>query len=355
MSDGQTVLRVPPHYVQLAAALGLNSQIESNPLSNCIATPTDFENLIELHRKHASPLHHQQQQNHSHHPHHIIEPIVIDPSTELSKQCNDISTNQHLPAPPQPPPPASTPALSTTLCTAATPAVPPSVPVWEHYANNSSTSPPASDQRQKSPVIEYHPHQTTILSPLRTTIATVTPSLTNSMEICNENKLHRQNIIDIMDVDVDGDPDEQHPTQQHNRHSPSAPPQHQAPPLTPPQLIIPATNTIPVCPGRDNKEDGTSDTDRCTKISKIYDSSNYQSATSGKKNSSTYSFEQNFKENRIYEQNQNNQNLLNQNCDSNNVHHLQQYNNQHILHQHQFYNHNHGPHQPGDENMWRPW
>lgn len=41
--------------------------------------------------------------------------------------------------------------------------------------------------------------------------------------------------------------------------------------------------------------------------------------------------EQNFKENRLYEENQNNQNLLNQNCDPNNA------NNQ------------------GDDSMWRPW
>lgn len=51
MPVGQTVLRVPPHYVQLAAALGLNSQ---NIAEVEAQTGTDFESLIEMHRKHAN-------------------------------------------------------------------------------------------------------------------------------------------------------------------------------------------------------------------------------------------------------------------------------------------------------------
>ncbi|XP_055683137.1 uncharacterized protein LOC129790011 [Lutzomyia longipalpis] len=46
LPDGQMVLLLPPHYVQLAAALGLNSQAMMDP-----AAMTDFENLIELNRK----------------------------------------------------------------------------------------------------------------------------------------------------------------------------------------------------------------------------------------------------------------------------------------------------------------
>ncbi|XP_059618240.1 uncharacterized protein LOC132262823 isoform X2 [Phlebotomus argentipes] len=46
LPDGQMVLLLPPHYVQLAAALGLNSQAMMDP-----AALTDFENLIELNRK----------------------------------------------------------------------------------------------------------------------------------------------------------------------------------------------------------------------------------------------------------------------------------------------------------------
>lgn len=48
LADDQAVLRVPPHYAQLAAALGLNSQ---SIMESVIATPTDFENLIEMQRK----------------------------------------------------------------------------------------------------------------------------------------------------------------------------------------------------------------------------------------------------------------------------------------------------------------
>lgn len=48
LNDDQAVLRVPPHYAQLAAALGLNSQ---NIMESVVATPTDFENLIEMQRK----------------------------------------------------------------------------------------------------------------------------------------------------------------------------------------------------------------------------------------------------------------------------------------------------------------
>ncbi|XP_055709963.1 uncharacterized protein LOC129805810 [Phlebotomus papatasi] len=46
LPDGQMVLLLPPHYVQLAAALGLNSQAMMDP-----AALTDFESLIELNRK----------------------------------------------------------------------------------------------------------------------------------------------------------------------------------------------------------------------------------------------------------------------------------------------------------------
>lgn len=48
LTDDQAVLRVPPHYAQLAAALGLNSQ---SIIESVVATPTDFENLIEMQRK----------------------------------------------------------------------------------------------------------------------------------------------------------------------------------------------------------------------------------------------------------------------------------------------------------------
>lgn len=48
LADDQAVLRVPPHYAQLAAALGLNSQ---SIMESVVATPTDFENLIEMQRK----------------------------------------------------------------------------------------------------------------------------------------------------------------------------------------------------------------------------------------------------------------------------------------------------------------
>lgn len=44
LPDGQMVLMLPPHYMQLAAALGLNSHEGIN-------TMMDFENLIELSRK----------------------------------------------------------------------------------------------------------------------------------------------------------------------------------------------------------------------------------------------------------------------------------------------------------------
>lgn len=47
-SDDPAILRVPPHYAQLAAALGLNSQ---TIMESVVATPTDFENLIEMQRK----------------------------------------------------------------------------------------------------------------------------------------------------------------------------------------------------------------------------------------------------------------------------------------------------------------
>lgn len=47
LPDGQMVLLLPPHYVQLAAALGLNSQ----PMLDQVPTPTDFETLIELNRR----------------------------------------------------------------------------------------------------------------------------------------------------------------------------------------------------------------------------------------------------------------------------------------------------------------
>lgn len=46
LPDGQMVLLLPPHYVQLAAALGLNSQT----MLEGVSTPTDFENLIEINR-----------------------------------------------------------------------------------------------------------------------------------------------------------------------------------------------------------------------------------------------------------------------------------------------------------------
>lgn len=48
MSDDPAVLRVPPHYAQLAAALGLSSQ---NIMESVVVTPTDFESLIEMQRK----------------------------------------------------------------------------------------------------------------------------------------------------------------------------------------------------------------------------------------------------------------------------------------------------------------
>ncbi|KAG4068055.1 hypothetical protein HA402_011388 [Bradysia odoriphaga] len=51
LADDQAVLRVPPHYAQLAAALGLNSQ---SIMDSVVATPTDFENLIEMQRKMSS-------------------------------------------------------------------------------------------------------------------------------------------------------------------------------------------------------------------------------------------------------------------------------------------------------------
>lgn len=47
-NDDPAILRVPPHYAQLAAALGLNSQ---SIMESVVATPTDFENLIEMQRK----------------------------------------------------------------------------------------------------------------------------------------------------------------------------------------------------------------------------------------------------------------------------------------------------------------
>lgn len=47
LPDGQMVLLLPPHYVQLAAALGLNSQ----PMLDQVPIPTDFETLIELNRR----------------------------------------------------------------------------------------------------------------------------------------------------------------------------------------------------------------------------------------------------------------------------------------------------------------
>lgn len=47
LPDGQMVLLLPPHYVQLAAALGLSA----HPMMDQVPTPTDFENLIELNRR----------------------------------------------------------------------------------------------------------------------------------------------------------------------------------------------------------------------------------------------------------------------------------------------------------------
>lgn len=360
MPDGQTVLRVPPHYAQLAAALGLNSQMESVVGSaaagsvnstmpgNCVITPTDFENLIELHRKqHQSP-----------HRHLAGEQIV----ETAEQRC----TRTDLPAP-------STPAPA--MC----------APTWEHYPKSSSSSPPplppTQQQHHHSP-LEYHQRQQS-MSPAMATMLPP-PSVDNNMEI-NENKLHSQNIIDTMDVDVDGDVDEDE--EQQTSSSPSQPHQSAPSPSTPPSTpslhqpsshsiisdgIVVGDSAIEVGGNDDNViagNVGELDCDVKTTMVMPYDNSyttspqppsslSSQTIAVGKKNtnsSSPYSFGDGLKENRIYEQNQNNQNLLNQNCDPNVAHHQQQQQQQaYMQSMHHHHSHHLNPHQL-DENMWRPW
>lgn len=73
LPDGQMVLLLPPHYVQLAAALGLNSQ----PMLEGVSTPTDFENLIELNRS---------QQN-------KIQTPTVDSSVNSANSVNTVNEN----------------------------------------------------------------------------------------------------------------------------------------------------------------------------------------------------------------------------------------------------------------------
>lgn len=365
MPDGQTVLRVPPHYAQLAAALGLNSQMEpvvgaaaagtvnSTLSGSCVITPTDFENLIELHRKqHQSPHRHLG-------------------GEQIGETAEHRCTRTELPAP-------STPAPA--MC----------APAWEHYPKSSSSSPPplppTHQQLHHSP-LEYHQRQQS-MSPAMASMLPPPSVDINNMEI-NENKLHSQNIIDTMDVDVDGDVDDDE-EQQTSSSPPSRPHQSTPSPSTPPSTpslhqpsshsiisdeIVVGGSTIEVGGNDDNViagNVGELDCDGKTTMVIPYDNSytssppqqpsNLASQTTlavGKKNcnsSASYSFGEGLKENRIYEQNQNNQNLLNQNCDPNAAHHQQQQQQQqaymHSMH------HHHSHHlnvQQIDENMWRPW
>lgn len=367
MPDGQTVLRVPPHYAQLAAALGLNSQMEpvvgaaaagsvnsTMTAGNCVITPTDFENLIELHRKqHRSPHGHLG-------------------GEQIGETAEHRCTRTDLPAP-------STPAPA--MC----------VPAWDHYPKSSSSSPPLlppthqQQQHHHHSPLEYHQRQQSMSPAIATMLPP--PSVENNMEI-NENKLHSQNIIDTMDVDVDGDVDDDE--EQQASSSPSRPHQSTPSPSTPPPStpslhqpsshsiisdgIVVEGSAIEVGVNNDNGivgNVGELDCDGKTTMVIPYDNSYTsspqppsslasQTLAVAKKNSNSstsYSFGEGLKENRIYEQNQNNQNLLNQNCDPNVAQHQHQQQQQHQAYMHSMHHH-HSHHlnpQQIDENMWRPW
>lgn len=420
MSDGTTIVRVPPHYAQLAAALGLNSQMEAAAAAaaavtnnvgnaNCVITPTDFETLIEIHRK--QQQHHLQQQHLHHHLHHINHQPPPQPqhSEQFSIESSENSNSQSMPPPP--------PTLIAT--SAALP--PPPTPVWDQqsYSKNSA-SPLQVDQPRHSPA-EYQQHshhhqhhhnhqQQQHQSPqhiVAATSAAATPppvqpppsltALNNNMEICNENKLHRQkNSSDTtMDVDVDGEDDNEQPhisaapASQHPHNPTSTPsptsltttaaspslhllqPAKQSrscsptqPHLHPPPLSVsvqPSSQLI--------TSDGNVDSSDCPPLNefdgdiKKLPISMVPSKKSHLINEADDGGSGGLKENHSFEQNQNNQNLLNQNCELNNGmlflhpsmqhhHHLLQHNMHHLPHhlQHHLL-HN----QQIDENMWRPW
>lgn len=51
MNEPNGILVLPPHYMQLAAALGLSTR----PIVDSVSTRTDFERLIEINRTHVMP------------------------------------------------------------------------------------------------------------------------------------------------------------------------------------------------------------------------------------------------------------------------------------------------------------
>lgn len=237
MPDGQTVLRVPPHYVQLAAALGLNSQnmIESD------AQPTDFESLIEMHRKHIA----ENRDNIS----------SINVCTDLTNQNRSPNNN------------------------------------W-HNSDSYTTA-----QKSMSPK----------------TIADINCVLINSSNISNINQ--NDKVIDLkrdhrqlnncqQQMDIDDQPS-----------------------IT---LISP----MPI--SSVTEKNGNSSVTTPTVINKLSPMTKNYDHFIGKKSYinnniiSSFDEQNNYKENRLYEENQNNQNFLNQNCDPNNAN-------------------------QGDDSMWRPW
>ena len=281
LADGQTVLRVPPHYIQLAAALGLNSQIEAaNVIASAATTTTDFENLIEMHRKHI------QSPNLMHSVGHHNDENIHNNPTSLDAQ-NSHNLNK--------------PIISAANHNNNT---------WDSYQvkteNSISSKPMVIDhQPLQPPAPQHHHHHHSI----------------TTMEV---DAKQQRGIIDIMDVDDV----HQHPT--HDNSSP---------PLVTTPIKVPSSipTTIPSC----TSPPLLRPSDRMCNNSFI--ESGKLKEQNGFKSSANYSFELHLKENnnnnnnnmrlqqqqQLYEQNQNNQNFLNQNCDP--------------------------AGQQLDENMWRPW
>lgn len=218
-------MRVPPHYVQLAAALGLNSQ---NIIDSDIQA-TDFESLIEMHRKH------------------------------ITENRDDIS--------------------SMTVCTDLT---------------NQKLSPNANWTTES-----YVTVQKPVVSPKCVTDLSCMPNAPSISIHCPNNvsdlKSDVRQLNDCHQMDIDDQPMT----------------------LVPPPPISSVTEKNCTMPSQVNKPI----------MAKNYDQFICKKSYI---NNCAYD-EQNYKENRLYEENQNNQNLLNQNCDPNNA------NNQ------------------GDDSMWRPW
>lgn len=147
--------------MQLAAALGLNPQIDS---TGCLtAIPTDFESLIELHRKHPPiPI--------------LVDTIKLEPSS--SNPTAPVCTQQLL-----------DPQNINNSTT-----------VWENYQKSISLKSAMIEhqlQQQQHIAIAHLANSTNT----NTTTAANSSQSNNTMDVCNENKLQRQNTIDVMDID----------------------------------------------------------------------------------------------------------------------------------------------------------